>query len=232
MIEISGLTVSMDKKKILNKTSLSIEENKIIGIVAPNGTGKTTFLKTLSGLITPDAGVIKINKTSFNNDRSDYLSQLFFIEDSTFLYSDIKVVDHLKYVKNNWQSSVDIEQVIADLNMENYKNLSIKKLSLGMRQHVLIAMYIVSDASILLMDEPMNGLDPTSLDLVSGLLKKLKQEDKVVILSSHNLTNVIDICDEVMFMKDTTIEWITGESKNNLKELYDEYYVKSRGKSE
>lgn len=70
-----------------------------------------------------------------------------------------------------------------------------------MKQHVLIAMYTVSDAPVLLFDEPMNGLDPTSLDVVSKLLEKLKKDkNKLIILSSHNLQNVTDICDDIIFM--------------------------------
>lgn len=228
MLEINNLAITLGKKVILTHTNLTFEKTRIVGLVAPNGTGKTTFLKTISGLIKHEAGCVKINGISYNNSRSSYLNQLFFLENSEFLYSNISVIDHLKYIKKMWCSSVDINEVILYLNMQSYVKFPIKKLSFGMKQHVLIAMYTVSDAPVLLFDEPMNGLDPTSLDVVSKLLEKLKKDkNKLIILSSHNLQNVTDICDDIIFMKNNNIEFVSSESSHKLKKIYDEYYLNS-----
>lgn len=231
MIKISNLEVSLDKRKILTDVNLSVECGKIIGVVAPNGTGKTTFFKTIAGLLSPKKGKITLNQFDFYKDRSKYLSQLFFIESSSFLYSDVSVIDHLKYIKATWNSSIDVNQVIDELSMNEYKSLPIKKLSLGMKQHVLIGMYVISNAPLILLDEPMNGLDPTSLDMVSDLLIKMKNKGKIVMFSSHNLSNITDTCDEVMFMNNQNIEVVNNDF-TNLKILYNELYIKKEKRNE
>lgn len=225
MIKISNLAVSLKNNEILTNVNLSIESSNIIGVVAPNGTGKTTFLRTIAGILPPAKGKIVLNQFDFYNNRSKYLSQLFFIESSSFLYSNISVIEHLQYVKAIWNSKFDVFQVINELNMNEYKNLPVKKLSLGMKQHVLIGMYVISDVPILLLDEPMNGLDPNSLELISDLLIKMKNRGKIVIFSSHNLSNITDICDKVMFLHNQNIKVVNNDF-TNLKIQFKELYIK------
>ncbi len=92
-----------------------------------------------------------------------------------------------------------------------------------MKQHVLIGMYAISDAPILLLDEPMNGLDPTSLRIVNNLLRSLKENGKTIIFSSHDLTNVHTICDEVLFLHAQKV--IIVENTRDIKQSYDELYL-------
>lgn len=226
MIKITDLTINFKTKGILDDVSLSISESKIVGLVAPNGTGKTTFLKSIAGL-TSRKGKILLNSFELVKDRSLYLKQQFFIESSESLYLNLTVEDHLNYIKSTWESSVNIPEVITTLEMENYKNIPIKKLSLGMKQHVLIGMYMVSDAPILLLDEPMNGLDPTSLTIVNKLLFNLKEQGKTIIFSSHNLSNINEICDEVLFMNNQKLI-LANIKKQNAQVIYDNFYKRSR----
>lgn len=230
MLEINNLTLSRRNKWILSDVSLNIKENNLIGIVAPNGTGKTTFLKTISGLLAQESGEIKIKNILYKKDRKKYLSNIFFIENNDFLYSEISAISHLKYVKNTWGSSVNINDVIKNLYMEDYKNLPIKKMSLGMKQKVLIAMCQVSDASIIMLDEPMNGLDPTNLQLVSELFLQLKRRNRIIIISSHDLNNITEICDEVLFFNNKKFEIVEDTSQEDLKKLYNDIYHKERAK--
>lgn len=230
MLEINNLTLSRRNKWILSDVSLNIKENNLIGIVAPNGTGKTTFLKTISGLLAQESGEIKIKNILYKKDRKKYLSNIFFIENNDFLYSEISAISHLKYVKNTWGSSVNINDVIKNLYMEDYKNLPIKKMSLGMKQKVLIAMCQVSDASIIMLDEPMNGLDPTNLQLVSELFLQLKRRNRIIIISSHDLNNITEICDEVLFFNNKKFEIVEDTSQEDLKKLYNDIYHEERAK--
>lgn len=229
MIEIQNLTIGYKTKTILYDVNLSIESSKILGLVAPNGTGKTTFLRSVFNLNTPIRGKIIINGTSFKNNRTKFLSNLFYIENSNFLYSNLNAINHLKYVKKSWKSSVDITKVVKQLNMENYIKKPIKKMSLGMKQHVLIAMCIVSDAEVILLDEPMNGLDPKSQKKVSGLMKTMKSNGKTIILSSHDLNNINEISDMVIFMKEKKMKLIENDESDNLQEFYNEIFTEEVG---
>lgn len=229
MIEIQNLTVGYKNRTILHDISLSVGSSKVLGLVAPNGTGKTTFFRTMSNLNTPSKGEIMINGTSFKSNRAEYLSNLFYMESSNFLYSSLNAINHLQYVKRHWQSAVNITQVVKQLNMENYIKMPIKKMSLGMKQHVLIAMCIVSDAEVILLDEPMNGLDPSSQRKVSGLMKTMKDNGKTIILSSHDLHNINEISDMVIFMKDKKFKIIENSESNNLQEFYTELFIDKVG---
>ena len=223
MIDFMNLKISFGKKIIVKEMNDQFSENKIIGLVAPNGTGKTTLLRTLAGIKKPADGYVKINGLDFYSEREEYLKQILFLENSDQLYANLTAQDHFNFTKCAWHSSVDPNAIIRMLKMDSYKNIPIRKLSLGMKQHVLIGMYAISDAPILLLDEPMNGLDPTSLRIVNNLLRSLKENGKTIIFSSHDLTNVHTICDEVLFLHAQKV--IIVENTRDIKQSYDELYL-------
>ncbi|MUO11918.1 ATP-binding cassette domain-containing protein, partial [Enterococcus faecalis] len=164
-MKVKELTVEYGNRTIIENLSMQAEFGEIIGLVAPNGTGKTTFFKAISGLIPRKNGNISLNKIDYNSRSATYLKELFFLESSKNLYDYLTPKEHLEYIKAARKSNSDIEHIFEQLKMKEYQNRTIKKLSLGMKQHVLLAMYLASDATILLLDEPFNGLDPTSVSL-------------------------------------------------------------------
>ena len=129
-------------------------------------------------------------------------------------------------MKASWDSQVEIRNVIEELEIADYINFPVKKLSLGMKQHVLIAMCIVSNAEIILLDEPMNGLDPTSIKKISSYLKKMKQDKKTILFSSHILSNIDAITDKVIFLKDKQVGYFLDKNKDELssEDMYDQLY--------
>ncbi|NSM41972.1 ATP-binding cassette domain-containing protein, partial [Enterococcus faecalis] len=154
-----------------------------------------------------------------------YLKELFFLESSKNLYDYLTPKEHLEYIKAAWKSNSDIEHIFEQLKMKEYQNRIIKKLSLGMKQHVLLAMYLASDATILLLDEPFNGLDPTSVSLFIMCLKEIVSKDKIVILSSHDLYNVEHTCTRILFMKNKKL--VENDQRNlSLREQYDNLYLR------
>ncbi|EHV0160827.1 ABC transporter ATP-binding protein, partial [Enterococcus faecalis] len=162
-MKVKELTVEYGNRTIIENLSMQAEFGEIIGLVAPNGTGKTTFFNAISGLIPKKNGNISLNKIDYNSRGATYLKELFFLESSKNLYDYLTPKEHLEYIKAAWKSNSDIEHIFEQLKMKEYQNRPIKKLSLGMKQHVLLAMYLASDATIFLLDEPFNGLDPTSV---------------------------------------------------------------------
>ena len=226
MLKINNLGVKYGQKEILNTINLEFYPSEIIGLVAPNGAGKTTLLRTIAGLIKPNSGQVSINNLIQSKDREAFYKKIYFVESNQTLYPNLSGLDHLKYVKASWDSQVEIRNVIEELEIADYINLPIKKLSLGMKQHVLIAMCIVSNAEIILLDEPMNGLDPTSIKKISSYLKKMKQDKKTILFSSHILSNIDAITDKVIFLKDKQVGYFLDKNKDELssEDMYDQLY--------
>lgn len=208
--------------------SLQVSPGEIAGLVAPNGTGKTTLLKSIVGLTKIRRGSCRVNGMTIIENRENFLSSVFFIENTNSLYDEFAVFDLLKMVKEIWKSGVPLSKVTKLFDIERYYPMKFKNLSLGMKQHVLISMYVLSDCKLLLLDEPLNGLDPTSIFILNELFSRLRSEGKTVLLSSHNLTNISEICSKVLFLKNRKIESIVDAGKD-LEEYYKELYVESRG---
>jgi len=226
MLKIKNVSVQYKEKMVLKDINEKFNKPEIIGLVAPNGTGKTTLLRTIAGLIQPKMGDISINGMTITEDREIYYKRMYFVENNTTLYPNLKGIDHISYVKSVWDSPINIKDVIQKLGISDYVNLPIKKLSLGMKQHILLAMCIVSNAEVILLDEPMNGLDPTSIKKISHYLKEMKENNKIIILSSHILSNIDIITDRVLFLKDCTIAYSLDMKNEDIssESIYDKLY--------
>ena len=152
-------------------------------------------------------------------NRTAFLSQLFFLEDSQRLYDNLSAREHFQYVKEMWKSDMDVDRVLKILKMQDYAKKHIGKMSLGMKQHVLLGMYLMSDAKMLLFDEPLNGLDPTSIELFTKIFSRLKAQGRSIIMSSHQLGNVTEMSDRVIFLQGGHVP-IYPTSEIDLQEKY------------
>lgn len=224
MVKVENLSFLYGKKQILKDVSFSIHPGEIVGLVAPNGTGKSTLLRNITGLLTPKTGKIQVLEKDSQKEREAFLKQIFFLEDSQRLYEELSAKEHLEYVKEIWQSKFEVEQVLKTLNMLDYAKVRVGKMSLGMKQHVLLGMYLISDAQLLLFDEPLNGLDPTSIEHFTHIFSKLKEQGRSIIMSSHQLANVTEMSDRVFFLKDGTLK-IYPTDTIDLKEKYKELFA-------
>ncbi|MFD1393389.1 ATP-binding cassette domain-containing protein [Lacticaseibacillus jixianensis] len=224
MLAVAGLSFSFKDKPILRDVNFTLEDGQIVGLVAPNGTGKTTLLKLLCGLLPAPAATITLNGLSLRTQRSAFLKQLFFLESSAHLYADLTVRDHLLYVKRMWRSRVDVQATIKQLQMESYYTKRIKNLSLGMKQHALLAMYMISDAQTMLIDEPLNGLDPTSIQQFEHIFGGLRAAGKTLLVSSHQMDSVGRVCDQVFFMKDQALREVANTGQDMMA-LYTQIFM-------
>lgn len=222
MIDINGLNIKYRSNTIIKNSSLKIDQTGIVGLIGPNGSGKTSFKKAIMGLV-HKKGIIKVDDLTYNN-RQNYLKNLFFIENNNSLYSDLNSVDHLKYIKKIYGSNININQLIHDFNMQDYQKLPVKKMSLGMKQKLLISMSIVSDVPYLLLDEPFNGLDLINSKLIADYLIKLKMS-KAIIISSHDIVHMKNICSQFIFIKNQQLVSIDNKIDINLENLYYEFYA-------
>nr|WP_137599055.1 ABC transporter ATP-binding protein [Enterococcus nangangensis] len=168
---------------------------------------------------TPKKGSVTLLGADAYKNRKKFLENLFFLEDSQRLYENLSAKEHFQYVKDMWHSPMAVDKVIKLLKMENYEKKKVGKMSLGMKQHVLLGMYLISEAKLLLFDEPLNGLDPTSIKLFTKIFSKLREQGRSIIMSSHQLGNVTEMSDRVMFLKDGKIV-IYSTAEIDLNEKY------------
>lgn len=201
MLEVSHLNFAYHKQPILHDLTFTVATDEIVGLVAPNGTGKSTLLKNLVGLLTPASGTISLNGHDSRQDRTAFLQNLFFLEDNRNLYEHLTAREQIIYVQQMWRSGVDVDHIIDLLNMGGYKNKRISKMSLGMRQHVLLATYLAANTPLMLFDEPLNGLDPTSIQLFTQIFTQLRAQGHGIIMSSHSVENVTAMTDRTFFLK-------------------------------
>ncbi|WP_225046535.1 ATP-binding cassette domain-containing protein [Lacticaseibacillus kribbianus] len=223
MLVAHDLSFGFRHHQILSGIDFALAPGEVVGLVAPNGTGKSTLLRNLTGLLKPQNGSVTLDGADAWRNRRAFLRQLFFLEDSQGLFPSLTAREHLRFVADAWGSQVTVDAVLTALHMTAYADKRVGQMSLGMRQHVLLGMYMVADAKYLLFDEPLNGLDPTSIHLFTQIFSKLKERGKGIIMSSHQLGNVTAMADRVFFLKDTRLQ-VYEAAGIDLDAKYDELY--------
>ncbi|MFB0566135.1 MAG: ABC transporter ATP-binding protein [Candidatus Aminicenantaceae bacterium] len=188
------------KKKILKGISLEVEEGEIFGYLGPNGAGKTTTLKCVLGLIFPEKGSIEIfgkphlslqakEKTGFLPENPYFYEYLTALEFLNF-YGDL-------FFKRKKERKAKADELIQLVGLEQWADLQLRKFSRGMLQRIGLAQALINDPSLVLLDEPLGGLDPLGRKEIRDIIVKLKKEGKTVFLSSHILQDIEMICDRV-----------------------------------
>ncbi|WP_342543657.1 ABC transporter ATP-binding protein [Paenisporosarcina sp. FSL H8-0542] len=205
MIELKNIGVHFSSRDILKDVSVMFNPGEIIGLVAPNGTGKSTLMNVIMNYINPNSGKVILNhKLEYTNKKNEVkIHQLVsMMPDQGDLYNQISGKEHLKIYSSMWNSNPKlIDSIINELGMASYIDKKTGTYSLGMRQRLCFAMQIVSDTQVMLMDEVMNGLDPTHVELISKILVKKKIEGKTIIVASHLLENLEKYANRIFFMK-------------------------------
>lgn len=206
MLEIKHITQSFGKNTVLDDLTLTIEQGEIVGLVAPNGTGKTTLLNIIMNFLKPDEGEVTFKgKLNYSTKRKEVKMhrQLSFLPEIDDLYQELSGKEHISYYARLWKKSTkEVDAIIDRLGMAYYVKNSVRTYSLGMRQRLCFAMILAADTEVMLMDEVMNGLDPDNVDLLTRELIQLKAQGKIIIIASHLLSNLDLYSDRVLFLKD------------------------------
>lgn len=201
VIQIENLTKFFGETKVLDKINVSFEEGKIYGIIGRNGSGKSMLMKCICGLVVPTSGKIIINgkRMGLDIDIPENLSGI--IEEPGFLenYSAFKNLQFLAMIKNKIGKE-EIVSALKTVGLDPYSKLHVGKYSMGMKQRLGIAQAIMEKPQILILDEPMNGLDNDGVEEMRKLFLDLRKEGAMIILASHNKDDVEILCDEVYKM--------------------------------
>ena len=197
----------MNKRQILNNVSLTLKEGNIYGLVGNNGSGKTMLMKMILGFVSPSSGSIKIEGKVLGKDISmpDRIGAI--IENPGFLpeYSGFKNLKFLAMIHHKI-SNEEIRNAMRIVGLDPDSKKHVGKYSLGMRQKLGIAQAIMEKPKILILDEPMNGLDNESVAVVRKILKEQAENGATIILASHNREDIDVLCDKVYTMDHGVIE--------------------------
>lgn len=194
-------------KEIVKGVSFNVKEGEIFGIIGPNGAGKTTLMKMAVGLSSVSKGSIYILGESLEKNLNVINKHVASMIDSPIGYINLKGIDNLNIFQKAFGVTDErVQDVIKQFGLENILNKKVKTYSLGMKQKLSLAIAMLKDAKIIILDEPTNGLDPCSVNDLCFYLRNIVEKYAVsVIISSHNLMQLQKICDRVALIKEGTV---------------------------
>ena len=208
-IEVINLSKSYKSKQAVNSINFKINENEIVGLLGPNGSGKTTTIGMILGLLKPTSGKVLINGMDIEKNKISLLHKMNFISPYIELPKKLKVKQNLiVYGKlyNIKNLNEQIDYLSEKLRLDQLLDKITGELSSGQKNRVSLAKALINDPTILLLDEPTASLDPETGDFIRTFLENYKKEKKIVVLlASHNMDEVKRLCNSVLMMKDGDI---------------------------
>ena len=231
LVEVKNIKKNYGKNEAVKGISFNIKEDEILGLLGPNGSGKTTTIGMLLGLLKPTSGEILINGQKLEGNRIEILEQINFISPYIELPKKLTVKQNLTvygklYKINNINER--IEFLSEKLRLEDLLNSITGELSSGQKNRVSLAKALINEPKVLLLDEPTASLDPEVGDFVRSFLEDYKKEKKIsMLLASHNMNEVSRLCKSILMMKDGIIidegnpeELINKHGRKNLEEVF------------
>ena len=230
-IEVNNLAKQFKNTLAVNNISFKINKGTIIGLLGPNGCGKSTTIGMMLGLIKPTSGTVVINGQNIENNRTSLLEKMNFISPYIELPKKLTVEENLKvygrlYGVKNLEGK--ISEIMEKLNLTEFKKRKTGELSSGQKNRVSLAKALVNDPEILLLDEPTASLDPDVGDNIRTFIEDFaSKKGATILLASHNMNEVERLCHEVMMMKDGKIidkgkssDLINKHGRKNLEEVF------------
>ncbi len=202
IIEVSQVNKSFQNVKVVNDVSFEINQGEIMGLVGPNGAGKTTTIRMLMDIIKPDTGIIKLFGEPINAATKDKIG---YLPEERGLYKKQSVADSLIYLSSlksltKKRAEERAEQLLKRVNMYVHRNKKTDELSHGMGQLVQFVATILHDPELIVLDEPFIALDPVNTQLLKDFIVELKNQKKTVILSTHMMNQVEELCDRILMI--------------------------------
>lgn len=201
VLQVDQLTKTYGKRNVLQAITFEMKAGEVIGLVGPNGAGKSTLMRSILALEDVERGSVAVQGIS--NQNPDFFKYVSFLPSDNYLYMHLTGYDHLVFVANIYGlDKKEIDEVVDTIGIRTYVNQPVKSYSYGMRQHLLIALSILTKPLVILMDEPFNGLDPTSTIELKELIRNLQAKGISILVSTHNLDILEDLTSTIWFIKD------------------------------
>ena len=206
MIQVEDLKIHYGEFVAVDNLSFSVKKGSVFGLIGPNGAGKTTTIKAIATLIEPTYGEIKLGDTSVLHEPEEARSMLGYMPDFPPVYDDLRVEEFCDlfahaYGQSATERKEKVDLALAQTDLADKRRDLCKSLSRGMKQRALLAKTLVHDPSVMLLDEPGANLDPKARIDMRNLLRKLADQGKTILVSSHVLTELEDLCDEIGIMR-------------------------------
>ena len=198
MIRVNDISLVMNKRQILSHISLELQNGNIYGLAGNNGCGKTMLMKCICGFVHPTEGQVEVDGKIIGKDLDYLLDAGIIIETPGFIgyYSGLQNLKVLAGIRHKIGQE-KIRNTMCTVGLDPDLKLPVKKYSLGMRQRLGLAQAIMEDPPILLLDEPMNGLDEAGIQFVRELLQRLRNHGKLILMASHMKEDLDLLCDEI-----------------------------------
>lgn len=229
MIEINGLTFSYNKKTpVINNLNFSINKNDIVGVLGHNGAGKSTLFKAILGLLKPQSGEIKIDESLKKN--------MGYLPETNGLYSRLTCYENLAFrakIAHIEKSKIKEKcmDILEMVNLMDKKDSVASTLSNGMRKRIAFGGSIIGESPLILLDEPTNGLDPESLEILISIIKQLNKNNISFIINSHDLNTVEQLCNNVVVLQNGRDIYKGTAKDTSLKTLYFDVIKKEGAKA-
>ncbi len=202
MIELKDLTKIYVDFPAVDNLNLAVQKGEVFGFIGPNGAGKTTTIKMMGGILDPTRGSIMIAGINMKDNPEKAKSKIGFIPDRPYLYEKLTGMEFLKFTADLYKVNKDgflkkAKEKLDMFSLSDWSNELIESYSHGMRQRLIMAAALLHDPEVIIVDEPMVGLDPVAIMLVKDLFKDLAKQGVTIFMSTHTLKIAEDICDRI-----------------------------------
>ena len=202
MIELRDLTKKYGDFEAVNDLNLSVKKGEVFGFIGPNGAGKTTTIKMMSGILEPTRGTVFIAGINMQDAPEKAKSKIGFIPDRPYLYEKLSGIEFLKFTADLYGVSEETFQasayeILKDFSLADWADELIESYSHGMKQRLIMSAALLHDPEVIIVDEPMVGLDPAAIIMVKALFRKLAGKGVTVFMSTHTLKVAQDTCDRI-----------------------------------
>jgi ABC-2 type transport system ATP-binding protein len=201
-IEVCHVTKSFADRVVVSDLSFSVDPGEMFGLIGPNGAGKTTTIRMVMDIIKPDSGTVSILGKKLGEDIKNRLG---YMPEERGLYKKLKVIESIVYLASlkgmdGQLARQKAEQLLDHTGLLDSKNKKVEELSKGMGQIIQLIVTIIHDPEILILDEPFSGLDPVNTRLVKGILADLRNQNRAIVLSTHIMNQVEELCDRILMV--------------------------------
>jgi ABC-2 type transport system ATP-binding protein len=202
MIELKDLTKKYGDFRAVNNLNLSVKKGEVFGFIGPNGAGKTTTIKMMGGILEPTAGKVTIAGINMQKEPEKAKSNIGFIPDRPYLYEKLTGMEFLKFTGDLYGVSQEAFQskalkILKDFSLDNWAHELIESYSHGMKQRLIMSAALLHDPEVIIVDEPMVGLDPAAIIMVKDLFRSLAAQGVTIFMSTHTLKVAEDTCDRI-----------------------------------
>jgi ABC-2 type transport system ATP-binding protein len=202
MIELINLTKRFGNVVAVNRLNLSVSKGEIFGFIGPNGAGKTTTLRMMGGVLIPTEGIVTIDGLDITREPEEAKKRIGFIPDRPYLYEKLTGMEFLRFTGDLYGIEGDLfrrksEEILKKFLLYDWGDELIESYSHGMKQRLVISAAILHDPKVIVVDEPMVGLDPAGIKMVKGLFRDLAEKGTTLFMSTHTLAVAEDVCDRI-----------------------------------